>query len=64
MFLRPEGTVPVIRSIIEYKLYRKYELPLKLFYLGNMFCYELPQHGCLRQFNQFSVEVVEARTIY
>ncbi|WP_425377779.1 histidine--tRNA ligase [Spiroplasma endosymbiont of Polydrusus pterygomalis] len=59
--LRPEGTVPVIRSIIEDKLYGKYELPLKLFYIGNMFRYERPQHGRLRQFNQFGVEVVGAK---
>ncbi|RUP77162.1 histidine--tRNA ligase [Spiroplasma poulsonii] len=56
--LRPEATVPVIRSILEDKLYGKYELPLKLFYLGSMFRYERPQHGRLRQFNQFGVEVV------
>ncbi|RUO86103.1 histidine--tRNA ligase [Spiroplasma endosymbiont of Megaselia nigra] len=59
--LRPEGTAPVIRSIIEDKLYGKYELPLKLFYLGSMFRYERPQHGRLRQFNQFGVEVVGAK---
>ncbi|WP_342256228.1 histidine--tRNA ligase [Spiroplasma endosymbiont of Poecilobothrus nobilitatus] len=59
--LRPEGTAPVIRSIIEDKLYGKYELPLKLFYLGNMFRYERPQHGRLRQFNQFGVEAVGAK---
>lgn len=56
--LRPEATAPVIRSILEDKLYGKYELPLKLFYLGSMFRYERPQHGRLRQFNQFGVEVV------
>ncbi|WP_424527278.1 histidine--tRNA ligase [Spiroplasma endosymbiont of Glossina fuscipes fuscipes] len=56
--LRPEATAPVIRSILEEKLYGKYELPLKLFYFGSMFRYERPQHGRLRQFNQFGVEVV------
>ncbi|AHF60985.1 hypothetical protein P344_03315 [Spiroplasma mirum ATCC 29335] len=60
--LRPEGTVPTIRSIIENKLYGKYEMPLKFFYIGSMFRYERPQHGRLRQFNQFGVEVVGAKT--
>ncbi|WP_425380624.1 histidine--tRNA ligase [Spiroplasma endosymbiont of Stenodema calcarata] len=59
--LRPEATAPVIRSVIEDKLYGKYELPLKLFYFGSMFRYERPQHGRLRQFNQFGVEVIGAK---
>ncbi|AGM25022.1 histidine--tRNA ligase [Spiroplasma chrysopicola] len=60
--LRPEGTVPTVRSIIENKLYGKYELPLKLFYIGSMFRYERPQHGRLRQFNQFGTEVVGVKS--
>lgn len=56
--LRPEGTIPVMRSVINNKLYYKYNLPLKLFYIGNMFRYERPQYGRLRQFNQFGVEVI------
>lgn len=61
--LRPEGTAGVIRSIIEDKIYGgEYELPLKLFYFGPMFRYERPQQGRLRQFNQFGVEIVGAKS--
>ncbi|MCR5741431.1 MAG: histidine--tRNA ligase [Gammaproteobacteria bacterium] len=55
--LRPEGTAPVIRAVIENKLYTR-PLPLKLFYLGDMFRYERPQKGRYREFSQFGVEVV------
>ncbi len=55
--LRPEGTAPVIRSVIENKLYTRH-LPLKLFYLGDMFRYERPQKGRFREFRQFGVECI------
>jgi len=54
--LRPEGTAPVTRAIVENKLYTK-PLPLKVSYFGPMFRYERPQAGRLRQFTQFGVEV-------
>jgi len=54
--LRPEGTASVVRAIIENKLYAK-DLPLKLFYIGNMFRYERPQKGRSREFWQVGVEV-------
>ena len=62
--LRPEGTAPVIRSIIENKLYATNALPLKLFYMGEMFRYERPQKGRFREFRQFGVEVVGTSSPY
>lgn len=62
--LRPEGTAPVIRSIIENKMYANYPLPLKVFYMGNMFRYERPQKGRYREFRQFGVEVVGTNSPY
>jgi histidyl-tRNA synthetase len=56
MTLRPEGTAPVMRSIIENKLYRF--SPLKLFYIGPMFRYDRPQAGRYRQLHQFGIEAV------
>ena len=55
--LRPEGTAPILRAVIENKLYTK-PLPLKLFYIGDMFRYERPQKGRYREFSQFGVEVI------
>lgn len=54
--LRPEGTAPVIRSIIENNLAQNN--PVKLFYTGQMFRYERPQAGRFRQFYQFGAEIV------
>jgi histidyl-tRNA synthetase len=53
--LRPEGTASVMRAIIEHKLYAEV-LPLKLFYIENMFRYERPQKGRMREFWQLGVE--------
>lgn len=53
--LRPEGTASVVRSIIEHKMYAE-ALPVKLFYIGNMFRYERPQKGRMREFWQIGVE--------
>lgn len=55
--LRPEGTAPVIRSVIENKLAQPENLPLKLFYIGKYYRYERPQIGRNREFNQCGVEV-------
>jgi histidyl-tRNA synthetase len=68
--LRPEGTAPVVRSIIEKKLYSN-NLPLKFFYIENMFRYERPQKGRMREFWQLGVEaagtdepVIDAEVIW
>jgi len=56
--LRPEGTAPVVRSVIENKLYSSANLPLKYYYYGPMFRYERPQKGRYRQFHQFGAEAL------
>jgi histidyl-tRNA synthetase len=53
--LRPEGTAPVVRAVIEHNLLRDNQV-VKLFYIGPMFRYERPQYGRQRQFTQFGVE--------
>ncbi len=53
--LRPEGTASVVRAYIDNHL-ELYPLK-KYYYIGNMFRYERPQKGRLRQFSQIGVEV-------
>lgn len=61
--LRPEGTKGVVRAFVEHKLYgNPAELPAKLFYMGPMFRYERPQKGRYRQFHQFGVEAIGAKS--
>jgi histidyl-tRNA synthetase len=55
--LRPEGTAPVVRSVLEHNLH-KGALPLKLAYAGPMFRQERPQKGRYRQFWQVGVEAL------
>ena len=55
--LRPEGTAPVIRALLEHGLERG-PLPVKLCYAGPMFRQERPQKGRYRQFWQVGVEAV------
>ena len=56
--LRPEGTAGVVRAYIEHKLYGSPIQPTKLFYFYQLFRYERPQHGRMRQLHQFGVEVL------
>lgn len=53
--LRPEGTAPVVRAVLEHNLHRG-ALPLKLAYAGPMFRQERPQKGRYRQFWQVGIE--------
>ena len=53
--LRPEGTAPVMRSLIENNLCADGHIT-KLFYLGPMFRYDRPQSGRSRQFSQYGLE--------
>ncbi|ATZ17357.1 histidyl-tRNA synthetase [Williamsoniiplasma luminosum] len=62
--LRPEGTAPIVRSLIENKLYAPEFLPLKLYYVGPMFRYERPQTGRYRQFEQIGVEILGVDSVY
>lgn len=56
MALRPEGTSPVVRAYVENKLYANKVNATKYFYTLNLFRYERPQSGRLREFHQFGVE--------
>ncbi|NLG49555.1 MAG: ATP phosphoribosyltransferase regulatory subunit [Chloroflexi bacterium] len=58
--LRPDMTVPVAR-VVATKLYDQ-ELPLRLYYVGNVFRYEEPQAGRRREFTQAGIELVGAGT--
>lgn len=60
--LRPEGTAGVIRSFDQHKLYGSMELPARLYYVGAMFRHERPQKGRQRQFHQFGVENLGAKS--
>ncbi|MBC5637614.1 histidine--tRNA ligase [Ornithinibacillus sp. BX22] len=56
--LRPEGTAAVTRAFVQNKLYGEANQPVKLYYFMQMFRYERPQAGRMRQLNQFGVEVL------
>lgn len=55
--LRPEGTAGVMRSVIQHGLDRG-QLPVKLWYSGQFFRAERPQHGRYRQLQQFGIEAI------
>jgi len=59
--LKPEGTAPVARGVIENGLLND-ALPLKLCYVTNCYRYEAPQSGRYREFTQFGAEVYGANT--
>ena len=56
--LRPEGTAPVVRAVLEHGLDRSGSLPIKLAYVGPMFRQERPQKGRFRQFVQLGIEAI------
>ncbi|MGX9340349.1 histidine--tRNA ligase [Mycoplasma sp. 4044] len=60
--LRPEGTAPVIRSVVENKLATN-NYYLKVFYYGNMYRYERPQKGRYREFRQGGVEFLAPKSV-
>lgn len=55
--LRPEGTVGVLRAVLQAGLHRG-QLPVKVRYAGPMFRAERPQAGRYRQFQQVGVEAL------
>jgi histidyl-tRNA synthetase len=55
--LRPEGTAPVVRAVLEHNLHRG-PLPVKLSYASWMFRQERPQKGRYRQFFQVGIEAI------
>ncbi|MEL7238906.1 MAG: histidine--tRNA ligase, partial [Planctomycetota bacterium] len=55
--LRPEGTAPVVRALLQAGLLSNPDATAKVFYLATpMLRYERPQKGRLRQHHQFGVE--------
>lgn len=58
--LRPENTASIIRAIFNNGLVNKplNKNVIKLFYTGDMFRRERPQHGRFRQFNQIGAELI------
>lgn len=58
--LRPENTASIIRACHENGIQR---FPWKVFTFGPMFRYERPQKGRLRQFHQFSIEIIGTTSI-
>lgn len=56
--LRPEGTAGVVRAYLQHKLYGSPIQPTKLFYFMELFRYERPQQGRMRQLHQFGIEVL------
>ena len=60
--LRPEGTAPVVRSLIENSL-DKIRSVNKLYYLGPMFRYERSQKGRYRMFHQIGAELIGSNEI-
>lgn len=60
--LRPEGTAGVIRAFDQHKLYGSMEFPARFYYCGAMFRHERPQKGRQRQFTQFGVENIGAKS--
>jgi histidyl-tRNA synthetase len=60
--LRPELTAGAMRAIVNQKLDKTSNLPIKLYYEGPAFRYERPQLGRFRQFHQFGIEAVGIST--
>ncbi|MFC1512537.1 histidine--tRNA ligase [bacterium] len=54
--LRPEGTAPIVRAVIEKNLIKKDKVN-RFFYKGAMFRYDRPQAGRYRQFYQVGAEI-------
>jgi len=55
--LRPEFTPNICRAYLEHGM-NSLPQPIKLYSFGPVFRYDRPQTGRLRQFNQFSIEVI------
>ena len=58
--LRPEGTSPTVRSVLEKGVLNE-GLPLKAYYILSCFRYEKPQAGRLREFHQLGIELFGAQ---
>lgn len=56
--LRPEGTAGVVRAFVQNKMHGEVIQPVKLYYFDELFRYERPQQGRMRQLHQFGVEAL------
>lgn len=56
--LRPEGTAGVVRAFVQHKLHGEAVQPVKLYYFDELFRYERPQQGRMRQLHQFGIEAL------
>jgi histidyl-tRNA synthetase len=54
--LRPEGTAPTVRAMLEHNLL--YDGPKRLWYSGPLFRHERPQKGRYRQYHTFGAEAL------
>jgi histidyl-tRNA synthetase len=54
--LRPEGTAPTVRAVLEHNLL--YNGPQRLWYGGPLFRHERPQKGRYRQYHTFGAEAL------
>jgi histidyl-tRNA synthetase len=55
--LRPEGTAPVVRAVLEHNLTAQGQVQ-KLYYIAPIFRYERPQAGRYRQHHQLGLEAI------
>lgn len=60
--LRPEGTSSVVRAYVEDKMFANKSNVTKLAYFLNLFRYERPQNGRLREFHQFGIEYLNVNS--
>jgi len=60
--LRPEGTSSVVRAYVEDKMFANKSSVTKLAYFLNLFRYERPQNGRLREFHQFGIEYLNVNS--
>ena len=62
--LRPENTASVVRAVVENNLLNKNFLPLKYYYLSDLYRYERPQNFRRRQFRQFGLETLGSKSFH
>lgn len=61
--LRPEGTLGVLRAVLQNKLHTDKKGVNKYWYMGKMYRYERPQKGRGREFTQLGVECLGSQDI-
>lgn len=59
--LRPEVNSGIVRAVMENHLYNN--LPIKLYYYGDVFRYDKPQKDRYREFTQFGFEIIGSKEV-